>query len=385
MVLPFLADYCLIDEVRDDGKLRRVAAAHVNPSREGFFYTGAEHAYTASMSHHPTVQVFHTRRPVLVPEATEQVLDEISHSAEHRERLLRIGLCSFVIVPLIARDRALGTLTLAMADSERRYSEAELPLLEEVARRAAIALDNARLYGKEQQAVAAREQILAVVSHDLRNPLASLMIDASCITDGVDGVQVPEPILERAERISEGAEQMNRMIGDLLDAALIDAGRLRVHPGRCSLEGLLRTAVTRQRPLAEANRIRMGFVVDGEAEAVWADRERLLQLFSNLFANALRLTPPGGEVGVRATGAPDGCRFEVWDTGPGIAPEHRERIWEAHWQVPGERRRGGGGLGLAIARGIVEAHGGRIWVESTEGEGSRFFFTVPTLPREAGE
>lgn len=374
-VVPTLADYCLIDEVEEDGGLRRVALAHVDAEREAMLYRDHRHPPDADPKLHPTVQVARTGRPILVSEVDDAALDLLAHAPEHRAGLTWLDLRSYLIVPLTARGRTLGTITLAMAGSGRRYRSRDLAPVEEVARRAALALDNARLYGQAREAVAAREQLLATVSHDLRNPLGSILLDVTSILELYPEGALPPEVVERLERVARAVEGSDRMIEDLLDVTRMESGRLPIRLTPLAVEDLLARAVGAQRARADKERIALVASREPECYRVLGDSARLQQVFANLLGNALRLTPAGGEIRISATRDGDFVRFTVTDTGPGIAPADLPHLFKPYWQGTGGRR-GGGGLGLAIARGIVEAHGGRLWAEASEGAGARFVFTL---------
>lgn len=375
MFVPALADYCLIDEVEEDGGLRRVALAHVDPERETVLYRDHRHAPDADPELHPTVRVARSGRPVLVSEVDEAALDRLAHVPEHRAGLTWLNLQSYMIVPLIARGRTLGTITLAMAESGRRYRSLDLDPVQEVARRAALALDNARLYGQAREAVAAREQLLATVSHDLRNPLGSILLDVTSILDLYGEESLPSGVSERLERVARAVEGSDRMIQDLLDVSRIESGGLPIRPLPLAVPGLLQDAVGAQRALAEKCNLDLVVSCSADCPRVAGDAARLQQVFTNLLGNALRLTPAGGEVRLQAQSDGGWVRFAVADTGPGIPPEDLPHIFKPYWQGSGGRR-GGGGLGLAIVRGIIEAHGGRVWAEKRAAGGARFVFTL---------
>ncbi len=244
----------------------------------------------------------------------------------------------------------------------------------EVARRASLAIDNERLYREATDAIRARNSVLGVVSHDLRSPLTAIILQA----DALIGSGQATGARTELEHIIRAAEGMERMIRDLLDVAAIEAGQLRVVPEPHGAGTLLRAAAEMLAPLAEER----GVALEAEPSAlhdalVLADRGRVLQVFSNLVGNAIRFTPRGGRV--RVGGAVDEAEVGFWvrDTGPGISAADLPRVWERFWQAGKGTPGSGAGLGLPIARGIVEAHAGRVWVESRPGEGALFGFSLP--------
>ena len=224
-----------------------------------------------------------------------------------------------------------------------------------------------------------REEVLAIVSHDLKNPLHSIGLTAAAMRD------LPLREDQRSEmldRILAVTEQMQRLIQGLLDTSRIEAGhQLPVEPGPVSVDELLRDACALFRPQVLQRQIALTCSVPDGCPDVYADRDRILQVFWNLIGNAVKFTPEAGHVSVSAQPEGASVRFAVTDSGPGIPPEHMDRLFDPFWQ---EKRtaRLGTGLGLPISRALVASHGGRIWVESEQGRGTTFFFTLPIAPAE---
>jgi signal transduction histidine kinase len=234
-----------------------------------------------------------------------------------------------------------------------------------------------QMYEEAEATIGAREQVLKIVSHDLRNPLHTISMCASLL---LDLPLAPEQQAGHLQRIKRSGERMNRLIQDLMDVAKLEAGRVGIDVRPVDVESLLREAHEMLALLATEKGIRLEAAAAESLPTIIADAGRVLQVLSNLVGNALKFTPNGGRVMIRAESAPDGVRFSVQDTGQGIPPEQLAKIFGRFWQAnPADRR--GIGLGLTIAKGIVEAHGGRIWVESKVGEGTTFHFTLgTTLP-----
>ncbi len=228
-----------------------------------------------------------------------------------------------------------------------------------------------------QQAIRAREDLLAVVSHDLRSPLASITLGATMLANalpsaGEDGRRARRT----AESILRSAEQMGHLISDLLDAARIEAGGLSVAQERNDAAAIIGEALELIRPLAESKRLKIAQDVAAELPPILSDRDRILQVLENLFDNAVKFTPEDGVITIAAEAEGDSVRFRVADTGPGIPSDALPHLFDRYWQAS-HSRRGGAGLGLYIAKGIVESHGGRLWATSGPGQGSTFSFTLP--------
>jgi signal transduction histidine kinase len=243
------------------------------------------------------------------------------------------------------------------------------------------ALQLARLLAQEhsaaaeaQTAVRTRDDVLAVVSHDLRNPLSSILLNARVLSQRLPA---DDDVIRRAlGGIQRGAEGMRLLIGDLVDLVRIDSGRLVVEPKAEDAVDLLRDAVDLIEPMAQARQLTVSVELPPDAPRVLCDRDRILQVFSNLLGNAVKFTPPGGKVSVRMDDAGDRARFCVSDNGPGLSPEALEHAFERFWQGDPSSK-GGTGLGLYIVKALVAAHGGAVSVQSAPGQGATFSFTLP--------
>ena len=374
--VPMLADLCILDVREEDEGIRRLHVQHADPGRAALAARLLEFPLDRARPHLVHVPL-RLGRSELVPEVTADYLRSISQSEEHHSVLLELAPISLMSVPLLVRGSTLGALTFARTRGAA-YGPADVALGEELARRAALAVDSARLYHAAQQAVQARDDVLGIVSHDLRNPLSAIAMCANTLLEG-DAGDLPETAAELAQTIRQSSDWMNRLIQDLLDVASIEAGRLAlerrpVDPVRLAVE----TTVMLE-PLAQERAVELREELPEELPRVDADPERVVQVLSNLVGNALKFTPKGGAVVVRATAENGAVRFAVADTGVGIPAEHLPHIFDRFWQARKGAARAGAGLGLAISRGIVEAHGGRLVVESHEGKGTTFSFTLPAV------
>ena len=376
VALPRLGDWCVID-VLDDGSLRRLEVAHRDPDLEE---VGAalKRYPPVSTRPHPSLTVLETGEPELIEDVSDPFLEALAADAEHLALLRRLGVSSLLVVPLVARNRTLGALALVSSEASRRYTSEDRLLAEELARRAALAVDNARLYREARDAIAARDEVLSVVSHDLGNPLSAIRV-AARVMDRFLAEQAIDPARAQLEAVRIATLQMERLIRDLLEIRRIESGRLRLVRRRELVADLVGEAVRALRPLTEERDIRLEPRVHPEAATgIRVDADRIQQVFSNLIGNAIRFSSAGGTIHVEADPGPDEVVFGVRDTGAGIPAEQLPHVFDRFWQA---RQQGshGIGLGLAIAKGLVEAHGGRIGVESEVGRGSRFWFALPLV------
>ncbi len=379
LAVPALADWCAV-VLLERGGARRVAVEAASPERRALARRVLE-AYEVS----PTAadglgRVLRSGESVLVPEVTEAFLDDAAPDAEGRAMLDEMGLRSYVAVPLRARGEILGAVCLATAESGRRLDERDRSLAEDLARRCAVAVENARLYAAAQAAVRQREDVLAVVSHDLRNLLSTVVMSASMLDRSLPGdADAPGP-KRRARMIHQAADRMHRLIRDLADLASIDAGRLAMERRLHDPAAILEEAVETFRAMAHDRGVRLACRLPRALPVVECDRDRVLQVFGNLLSNALQATERGGAVTVSARAGRGGwVLFSVEDTGRGIPREELPRVFE-RWRRGRSAEYTGSGLGLAISRALVEAHGGRIWARSSPGVGTTFRFLMPAAP-----
>jgi PAS domain S-box-containing protein len=378
MVVPAVADMTSIDLIEDDGELNKVLTYHPELAKQNVLerLLGRE---PADRMPEPVRTALATGRPQrceLTPEYVRNgIVDE-----RCRGVVLELRPTSAIVAPLVLRGRVSGLLRMAMAESGRRYTDDDLPLAQEIAHLAALAIDEARLYRTAQQAIEARDNLMAVVSHDLRNYLLTIRLSARSL----ERRDPAEPERKLVGAIARAAEHMEQLIATLRDAAMIETGQLTIVARREDVGALLDETYQTWLPQLEDRSLRLAIDVPRGARALPAarcDRERVLQVLANLLGNAIKFTDPGGEIRISAHAAGAMMELAVADTGHGIDADDRARVFERYWKGA---RGGGSGLGLFIAKGIVEAHGGKMWVESTIGVGSTFRFTLP-FAQELGE
>lgn len=258
----------------------------------------------------------------------------------------------------------------------RHFDEGDVALLTLFARLMGVGLENTRLLANAREATHTRDEMLAVVSHDLRSPLGTISLGAAMLQRSLAkrGDELRGE-LETVHRIERSCKRMQRLIEDQLAAARMDEGTFRIEPRTLRAAEVVNEVIDASLAHAQAAGITIRRELPASELWVTADRDRLLQLLSNLVGNAMAVTPRGGEVVVTLASGPDGVRFVVRDTGPGIEPENLPRIFERYWQS--DHSRGAAGLGLYIVRGIAEAHGGKVTVQSEPGQGSAFTFLLP--------
>jgi len=374
LAVPALADYCALDIVEGEDKFERIGEAHVDPEKSQLIREVATFPRSALTARHPLIRVMTTGAPVLEADITPAFIRASFAEAEQRKVVEALEPRSLICVPLVSTGKPLGALTLVTSGSGRRFEIADLSLAADLARRAAVVVEHARLFHEAQQATRARDDVLAVVAHDLRNPLNTVTMAVSLMLETTPVERVQER--RQVEIVRRAADRMNRMIQDLLDVKKMESGRLTIDVKPEPPSALINDTIDMLRPLAAGSTIRLDTNIDEDLPVVHADAARVQQVLSNLVGNAVKFTPRNGRITVCAERIDGEVRFGVIDTGPGIPAEQVPHIFGRFWQAQTSDRRGIG-LGLAIAKGIVEAHNGRIWVESHVGLGSTFYFTLP--------
>jgi PAS domain S-box-containing protein len=377
LAVPDVADWCAVDLLEPGASApRQLALAHADPhkvqvARElGRRYPPDPNAQVG------VPQVIRTGRSEIYPEITAARLEAGARDSEHLRLLRELRIHSAMVVPLRGCSRVLGAITFVYADSGRRYAESDLAFAEDFAHRAAMAIENAQALTDLEAAVQAREDLLAIVSHDLRNPLSTVLMGAKHIERLADDSESGARTKKAASTIVGAVDRMSRLVGDLLDLAKLEAGQpLSIDLERHDVSELVRKAADFHEPLASSRQLALGTDLAAPAYAM-CDGDRIQQVLANLIGNAIKFTPPRGTIRVGATAGEGEVVVSVVDTGTGIAGDQVPHIFEPYWKADAHRKRGAG-LGLSIVKAIVDAHGGRIWVETAKGRGSTFYFTLP--------
>ncbi|WP_223632976.1 response regulator [Corallococcus sp. EGB] len=381
LILPRLGDWCAVYLQEDDGPVRQVMAAHADPTRVPLLREQHRAFPPSAAARHGVARVLRTGAPELVPELTDAVLQEALGPAGDDERI-RPG--SWIIVPLWAQRRVFGALMVCAARAGLRYGARDLELVQELARRAEIAIDNARLFEMAkaehlvaEQANRAKDEFLAAVSHELRTPLMAMLGWTRMLRTGQLG---PEKTARALAAVERNTQVQTQLIEDLLDVSRIITGKMRLEIRPVDPAAFIEAALDSVRHAAEAKGVTLSAELLPGSGSIHGDADRLQQMVWNLLSNAIKFTPRGGQVTVRLRWVEGHVLIEVQDTGQGIPRAHLGQIFERFWQVDGSstRKHGGLGLGLAIVRHLTELHGGTIEALSEgEGHGALFRLTLP--------
>ena len=379
VIVPAIADWCSIDVIDEAGRIEHVADAHIDPAAEPLIAELRQRFPLPAEAGLGYAQVMKTASPVLVPQVREEHLTGISVDPEYRRLIARLGLTSHLCVPMLSRARLIGTITLNFTGAQRRYAAADVAVAEDLSRRAAAALDNARLYQSAQEANRMKDEFLATLSHELRTPLNAILGWVKVLRLQPSN----NPQLDRAlEVIDRNAAAQRQLIEDLLDLSGIVAGKVRFEPKPVDVGRVIETAVDGLRLAAETRQITIRLRPPETQARVAGDADRLQQVVWNLLSNAIKFTPAHGHIDVSLTTAGPHLEIAVADTGRGIRREFLPHVFDRFRQQDSSTTRsyGGLGLGLAIVKNLVEMHGGHVSVESEgEGKGARFIVRLPIM------
>jgi signal transduction histidine kinase/HAMP domain-containing protein len=375
--IPRIADWCIVDMIDEDGTPRRMAAVHADPTKQGLISDLRRHPPDLNDFDDPVTRVLRSGQAELITEVHDQ---RPAAAGRDREEVgIMRALCprSEMVVPLLVRGKTLGTILFASGESGRRYDSEDLALVELLARRAALAVDNARLYGEVQEAVRMRDEFFSVAAHELKTPVTSLRGFAQLAVRQLDKDGTLDPVRARQalQVIDEQSKKLSNLVTQLLDVSRLEAGRLMLHRLTADVVALVDNVVSSIQTGSPQHRITLNAPFSLSAAV---DPLRLEQVITNLVDNAVKYSPQGGEIAVivEAT-APETVRISVRDHGLGIPFERRARIFDRFYQAHADSYYGGMGLGLYISREIVVLHGGQIHAEFPEDGGTRFVVSLP--------
>jgi signal transduction histidine kinase/CheY-like chemotaxis protein len=385
LVVPRLADWCAVTIEGEPAE--QIPLAHVDPAKVGVLRELLLRFPPDPQARDGYPEVIRTGKSQLVEDAPAGMLESLARSPEHLALLRQVGSRSWIIVPLRVQSATFGAITLAWSESPRRYGPADLLLVEELARRAAVAIDNAHLYATSQSersrveaATRAKDEFVAMVSHELRTPLNAIL--------GWTGLLQSESLSdanrERAiDVIHRNALAQNQIVADLLDISRVITGSVRINLSQVDLGTMLDLVIEGMRPAITAKRLCVETDIDREHAVLRGDGDRLQQVIWNLLSNAVKFTPKGGTLRLGVHRAESDLELTVADDGEGISAEFLPHVFETFRQsdTTTTRPHTGLGIGLSISKHLVELHGGTVRASSAGlGKGAEFVVRLPISP-----
>jgi signal transduction histidine kinase len=374
----FLADYCIVDSLEESGELRCVGVAHVDRSLELLVRQARSQYDTATPEQYPANKVSQDHQAHFLPELTPEMLEKCAVNPEHFEILKKLNPGSMMIVPMAATDRTLGVLTFVRTGSGREYQPDDLALAEDLTRRAALAVENARLYQEAQEALQVRDQFLSIAAHELKTPLTSLLGNVQLLHRRMErNGQAGERELRHMINLASQTRRLNRLVDSLLNLNRLEAGQLTIDRAELDLNRLVRQVIDEFRDIIETHTIE--YRGNEEPILMEGDELRLEQVLQNLMHNAIKYSPEGGQITIVLASNETHVTIQITDSGIGIPSQALPHLFNRFYRVEHEKAKkiSGLGLGLYVVKEIISLHGGTIEVESVEEKGSTFTIHFP--------
>jgi PAS domain S-box-containing protein len=380
LAVPMLADWCTVHVPDEHGTIRNVAVAHADAEKVRWARALVERYPSRPGEPHGVSNVLRTGQTELYRSIPDDILRAAARDAEHERILRELGMTSLVIVPLEVHERTIGALSMMHAESGRRFDDRDVLLIEELARRAAIAVENARLYRESQRAIALRDEFVSIASHELKTPLTSLQLHVEGL---LRSVQRGETLgsarsLKKLQAVAQQVTRQERLVHELLDFSHVAAGGLNFQLEEFDLSQLLYEVAERFEEDLAKRQCTLEIDTSGPVLGTW-ERLRMDQIITNLLSNALKYAP-NTAISLRLRADEEHATLHVVDRGPGIAVEDQERIFRRFERAVSRRNYGGFGLGLWLVREIVARLGGAVSVQSEPGHGATFTVVVPRDP-----
>jgi PAS domain S-box-containing protein len=376
LAVPSLGDWCAI-QMSEGDKLGQAAVAHSDPAKIRWAREMEKRYPTDPTQRQGVPEVIRSGKPEIYAEITDEMISASARDPDHLRVLREMGLRSALIVPLIASGRPMGALSLIRAGSGRGYDQTDLDFAMELAHRAALSVENARLFKDLRTAVVVRDEFLSIAGHEINTPLAAIKMHVQGVIRLAARDPGAERVRERLEKAAASCTRLERLILQLLDVSRITAGRLRLDVEEVDLTHVISDAARRFADVAARAECPMTLDLQEDVRGEW-DAVRLDQVVTNLLSNAFKYGK-GHPVEVELTNDGTSARLSVRDHGIGIPTDQQARIFERFERAVGTREFGGFGLGLWITRRIVDASGGRIEVDSVPGHGATFIVTLPLI------
>lgn len=374
------ADYAILDTFQETDGLKCVRIAHTDRTKEVLVQEFRDYYQKADPELYPAKQVLDSGKASLTPSFTAEILKNITINQEHFVLLNQINPQTSIIVPLQSAENMLGVLTLVRTKPDNSYGSQDLFLSEDLARRAAMALDNARLYEEAQRAVQLRDHFLSIASHELKTPLTSILGTTQLLVRRFNKEKEPDPNISRSLQVlNRQTQRLNKLVTSLLDISRLEVGQFTLDQSPVNIVELVQRVANETMESLDHHTIECHY--DAADLTVFGDELRLEQVFQNLLQNAVKYSPKGGVVHLEIKGLNKNKQVEirVIDEGIGIPDEALPQLFNRFYRVNSKKTQhvSGVGLGLYVVKEIMRLHKGEVTVISTEGTGSTFSIFLP--------
>lgn len=377
LAVPHIADWCAIDLINESGELKQVVVAHKDPRKIQWAKKLRAKQPPDMSAPRGVPNVLRTGQPELYPEFTDEFLRMTSKTEEQYKLVKSIGFTSAMIVPLFSQGKPIGAITFVTAETSRNYNEADLIMAKELATRASVAIENARLYKGSQDAITMRDDFISVASHELKTPVTSVKMFTQVLKKHSEQIGDTKAVIHLS-KMDKQLNKLTELIYDLLNVSKIQAGRMEFKEEIFDFDKAVKDVIDVLQQSSTKHKI---YIQGNTGKSIQGDEERIGQVINNLVSNAIKYSPKSNKVHVKLAADKKSVIVSVQDYGIGMEKAHLARIFERFYRVydTTDKTFPGLGIGLYISSEIIKRHGGKLWVDSTPGQGSTFHFSVPLI------
>lgn len=381
LAVPQIADWCGIDMIDTNGKLHHVAIAHKDPKKVKWAKELQLQQPTNMDALTGIPNVLRTGKSELYPLITDEMLVATSRNKKELQLARRLQFKSAMLVPLFSQKKPVGVITFITTETRRHYNQADLLMAEELANRASVAIENARLYKGSQDAIIVRDEFISVASHELKTPVTSVKMFTQVLKKHSEQIGDAKAV-SHLTKMDKQLNKLTELIYDLLNVSKIQAGKMEFKQELFNFDKAVADVVEVLQQTSEKHKL---IIVGKTNKNVWGDEERIGQVVNNLISNAIKYSPKAVSVEIKLSSDKKNVQLGVQDFGIGLSKEHFTRIFDQFYRVyvGDDKTFPGLGIGLYISSEIVKRHGGKLWVESELGKGSLFTFSIPIDSRDS--
>lgn len=383
LAVPEIADWCAVDILNEKGDVQQLAVAHKDPKKVKWAKQLRKQQPIDKDAAMGVANVLRTGKSELYPLITDAMLVAAAKDKKHLQLLRSLGFTSAMIVPLFSQKNPIGTITFVTTETRRHYTQADLRMAEELATRASVAIENARLYKGSQDAITIRDEFISIASHELKTPITSVKMFTQVMKRHSEQIGDTKAV-NYLSKMDKQINKLTELIYDLLNVSKIKAGKMEFKNALFDFDKAIRDVVDVLQQSEDHHKL---LITGKTGKKVYGDEERIGQVVNNLISNAIKYSPKANKVVINLSSDTHTVQVAIRDYGIGMSSQHLERIFERFYRVYDETDKTfpGLGIGLYISSEIIKRHGGRLWVASSIGKGSTFSFSLPITKRRRGK